>query len=255
MKSVWVLAKNTFLELIRDRILYGLLVFAVLLIGLSLALGQLSFAEQSRISANFGFTAIHLSMVVLSIFVGSTLVAKELDKKTIFTLLARPLSRPQFLLGKCLGLSMVTLTVVMGLAVMLCFVFLGLSVPIDIQYLTALFGIILESFVLLGLTIFFGSFASPAMVVTSSIGFFLIGHWLNDLSFFASKSKSEAFLRFSDLVSSFLPNLEKFNWRSAVIYQEKISGFEVIAALGYSLAWFMLLMTLTSIILRRKDFA
>ncbi len=152
MKSVWVLAKNTFLELIRDRILYGLLVFAVLLIGLSLALGQLSFAEQSRISANFGFTAIHLSMVVLSIFVGSTLVAKELDKKTIFTLLARPLSRPQFLLGKCLGLTMVTLTVVMGLAVMLCFVFLGLSVPIDIQYLTALFGIILESFVLLGLT-------------------------------------------------------------------------------------------------------
>src|SRR5689334_11892297 len=104
MRPVLIIAINTFREIVRDRILYGILVGAILLILLSLALGQLSFAEQTRIAANFGFTAIHIGAVIVSIFVGSTLVAREIDKKTILTLFVRPISRQQFLFGKCLGL-------------------------------------------------------------------------------------------------------------------------------------------------------
>ena len=100
MKAIWIIANNTFREIIRDRILYGLVVFALLLIGVSLVLGQLSFAEQMRISIDFGFAAIHFSAVILSIFIGSTLVSKEIDKKTVMTLLARPITRFQFLFGK-----------------------------------------------------------------------------------------------------------------------------------------------------------
>lgn len=255
MKSIWVLAKNTYMEIIRDRILYGLLVFAFLLIGMSLALGELSFAEQSRISANFGFTAIHLSMVALSIFVGSTLVAREIDKKTILTLLARPISRPQFLLGKCLGLTLITLTVVVGLALVLVGVFLVLKVSINAQFAIALLGVLFESLILLGLTIFFGSFASPMMAVAFSVGLFLIGHWLNDLAFFAEKSKSEGFDLFNQVIGTVMPNLEKFNWRSAVIYDEVVGVKEVMAAAGYSLGWFVFLIALTSWVFRRKDFA
>ena len=255
MKIIWVLAKNTYLEIIRDRILYGLLVFALLLIGLSLALGELSFAEQARISANFGFTAIHLSMVALSIFFGITLVAKEMDKKTILTLLARPISRPQILLGKCLGLTLITFTVVLGLALVLVGIFFFLDVPLTVQFGIALIGVVLESLVLLGMTIFFGSFASPMMAVTFSIGLFLIGHWLNDLAFFAAKSKDAGFNFFSDVITAVLPNLEKFNWRSAVIYDEVIGRGEVIAAIGYSVGWFVLFAVLTSWVFRRKDFA
>ena len=70
MRVILVIALNTYRELIRDRILYGLLVFSFLLIAVSLALGQLSFDEQSRISINFGFTAIHLSVMIISIFLG-----------------------------------------------------------------------------------------------------------------------------------------------------------------------------------------
>ena len=103
MNAVRVIAINTFREIIRDRILYGILVFALLLIGLSLALGQLSFAEQSRISANFGFTGIHLSAAILAIFIGSSLVAREIEKRTIMTLLVRPLTRTQFITASFLG--------------------------------------------------------------------------------------------------------------------------------------------------------
>src|SRR4051812_6925954 len=107
MHILWVIAKNTFREIIRDRILYGLHIFAILLIGFSLVLGELSFAEQTRISINFGLAGIHLSAITLSIFIGSSLVAKEIEKQTILTLLARPVSRLQFLVGKYLGLIMV----------------------------------------------------------------------------------------------------------------------------------------------------
>ncbi len=255
MKAIWLLAKNTYIELIRDRILYGLLVFAVLLIGFSLVLGQLSFAEQARIATDFGFAAIHLSMVILSIFVGSTLVAREMDKKTIYTLLTRPISRTQFLLGKSLGLTCITGTVVLGLGIILLVVFWGLQVDIKGEYLIALAGIILESFVLLGLTIFFGTFASPIMAVTFSLSLFLIGHWLNDLSFFAAQSKLTSFIEFSEWVRFLLPNLERFNWRAAVTYQDTMKLMELALACGYSLSWFIFLISLASFILRRKNFA
>src|SRR5258708_1724384 len=149
MRALWILAKNTFKEVIRDRILYALILFAVFLIGLSLALGQLSFAEQARISANFGLTAIHFCAVVMAIFVGSNLVSKEIEKKTILTILVRPISRLQFIIGKSLGLTMLIATMVTGLAFILALVFWGLGLKVDHRFLVVLCGLLGESMVLL----------------------------------------------------------------------------------------------------------
>lgn len=255
MKIIWIIALNTFREIIRDRILYGLIVFTLLLIGLSLALGQLSFAEQTRISADFGLTAIHLSAVILSIFVGSTLVAKEIDKQTILTLLVRPITRLQFLLGKSLGLSLVILTFMCGLSVVQIIVFLGLGVDINGVFFVALHGIALEALVLLGAAILFSTFSSPLLVACFSIGVFLIGHWINNLSYFSNNSSSKEFRVFSQIVINTFPNLEKFNWRSLIIYNESVSFSEVALSSLYSVAWFILLITIAALVIRKKDFA
>lgn len=197
MKSILIIAANTYREIIRDRILYGLIVFALLLIGLSLALGQLSFAEQTRISANFGLTAIHISAVMIAIFMGSSLVNKEIDKKTILTLFVRPISRLQFLLGKSLGLVLLILTAIGGLALVLMGVFLGIGLGISSLFFVALLGIILEALILLAVSLFFSAFATPVMVVAFSLGIFVIGHWTESLRFFAQKNESIAFEFFS----------------------------------------------------------
>lgn len=254
MKKIWIIAFNTFREIIRDRILYGLVIFAVLLMGLSLALGELSFSEQARISADFGLAAIHLCAMILSVFVGSTLVAREIDKKTIMTLLARPVSRLQFILGKCLGLTMVTTISILGLALVLASIFYGISMQINSLFLIALFGILLESVLLLAFTVFFSSFASSFMVVAFSIAVFLIGHWIHSLTFFAKRSESEAFILISNLLTSVLPDLEKFQWRSHFIYGDAVSGRELLLATGYSLSWFVFLITATVLVFRRRDF-
>ena len=254
MRPVMIIARNTFSEIIRDRILYGLVVFALLLIGVSLALGQLSFSEQGRISINFGFSSIHLSAVVMAIFLGSTLVSKEIDKKTIMTLLVRPINRFQFLLGKCVGLVAVILVLVLGLAAVLALVCWGLKIPPTAVFFVGLYGIFLEALVLLGITICFSTFTRPVLVVVFSIGIFLIGHWLDDLLFFAEKSDSYMFVAASEVITRLFPNLEFYNWRSLFIYQDPVPFRDMSLASVHALAWFGLSVFVAAFIFRRRDF-
>lgn len=253
MRAIWVLAKNTFKEVIRDRILYALVMFAVLLIGLSLALGQLSFAEQARISANFGLSAIHLCAVILAIFIGSNLVYKEIEKKTILTILVRPITRVQFILGKTLGLALLILTMVSGLSAILCLVFWGLGVSVNERFLVVLLGLFAESLVLLGFTLLFSMITKPLLVVCFAFGVFLIGHWQDSLAYFAGKSDSGILTPISTLVSYALPNLERVNWKYLVIYDTPLDMPAKWLALGYALAWFGLCVTLATLLFKRKD--
>jgi ABC-type transport system involved in multi-copper enzyme maturation permease subunit len=253
MRAIKIIARNTFHEIIRDRVLYGILVFAILLFGLSLALGQLSFAEQTRISANFGFTAIHLGAVILSIFVGSTLVGREIDKKTILTLLVRPISRSQFVIGKAVGLISVIVVCVFGLTLFLAGTLYFIGMPPNIVFLIGLYGIILEASVLLAITIFFGSFSSPILSVSFVIGIFLIGHWIDSLKFFASRSQSEQFQFMAKVIYAIMPNFEHFNWRSLFIYSESVPWREVGTATVYMLALTTFFISISTIILSRRD--
>ncbi len=253
MRAVWVLAMNTYREVIRDRILYALVLFAVFLIGVSLALGQLSFAEQARISANFGLSAIHLSAVILAIFVGSNLVYKEIEKKTILTILVRPISRLQFILGKSLGLSMLIATMVLGLATILGLVFFGLGLPVDLKFGLVLVGLLAEALVLLGVTLVFSMITKPLLVVCFSLGVFLIGHWQNSLNHFAQKEGAGILRPISWVVNNFLPNLERVNWKDLVLYEQPLALWTKATALGYCVSWFFLCLCVATLIFKGKD--
>ena len=254
MKAVRTIALNTFREIIRDRILYGIVVFALLLFGISLALGQLSFAEQARISANFGFTGIQMSAAILAIFAGSTLVGREIEKQTVLTLLARPVSRTQFLVGKFCGLILVEIFVIAGLSVVLAALLFFLGFGVGASFVVALLGVFLEAVLLTSVTLLFGAFARPIMCVVFAVSMYLIGHWIDSLEFFVKKSESPAFQLLAGAVAKVMPNLEKFNWRSAPIYQTPVPAQELLTAVGYAAGWILLLMALTSILFRRRDF-
>ncbi len=254
LRIISIIGINTFREIIRDRILYGILVFAVILIGLSIALGELSFAEQARISADFGFAGIQLSAVILSIFAGSTLVAREIEKQTILTLLVRPVSRTQFLFGKFLGLASVVTVVVAGLAATLAGLLIYLELGLHLSFLWALLGILIESLILTAMALFFGSFAKPMMTVVFTVSVFLIGHWVSSLDFFVKKSQSESFIVVGKILSATLPDLERFNWRSAPVYDTFVSISDVGITVAYGIGWIALLMIFMALIFGRRDF-
>ena len=254
LQSIFVIARNTFREVIRDRILYGLAVFAAMLLMFSLALGQLSFSDHARLTANFGFTAIHLSSAILSIFIGSTLVSREIEKQTILTLLARPISRTQFIVGKAMGLMGVILCVDLGLAVILGLILMGVDFGFSINFTVAIFGILVEALLLVSMTLFYGTFAKPFMTVVFSASSFLLGHWISSLDFFIERSQSEGFQLVGSVLKNVVPNLEAFNWRSAPVYQIHVAPGEILVSLAYGLAWSVILLSATSIIFRRRDF-
>lgn len=253
-RPILIIAWNTFREIIRDRVLYGIVIFAFLLFGVSLALGQLSFAEQARISADFGFTGIQLSACILSVFVGGALVAREIEKQTVLTLLARPVSRTQFIIGKYLGLAWVVSVIMTGLALALLVLVISLELSVQISFLYAVIGIFLEACVLMALALFFGSFTRPVLTVAFSIAFFLIGHWAGSLSFFAEKSASPFFKTAAGIITRGVPDLERFNWRSAPVYGTDVLLEEVLKATGYASGWILVLLAATSLIFRRRDF-
>jgi ABC-type transport system involved in multi-copper enzyme maturation permease subunit len=255
-RSIGVIGINTYREVIRDRILYGIVVFALLLIGLSVVLGGLSFTEQAKISADFGFAGIQIGASILSIFVGSTLVAKEIDKQTILTLLARPITRTQFILGKFAGLLLVILTVMFGLAAVLAGLLLFLGLQINGLFFVALFGVVLEALVLVSCTLMFGVISRPIMTVIFASSVFLLGHWVSSLEGLM-KLKSigtdpmyQAGAKFAKII----PNLERFNWRSAPIYNIDVPLADLAYATVYALGWMIIFLALTSFIFRRRDF-
>lgn len=254
MKPVRIIALNTFREIIRDRVLYGILVFALLLIGISVVLGELSFAEQARISADFGFAGIQMSAAILAMFAGSTLVAREIEKQTVLTLLAKPVTRTQFLIGKFVGLGFVLSTVMVGLSTVLALLLLALGLAVDLTFLQALHGIFLEALLLVSVALFFGSFSRPIMTVIFSIAFFLIGHWVDSLEFFIERSESPAFRGVMKIVSQIVPNLEMYNWRAAPIYGSVVPMHDVAMATLHCLGWILILMTGTTVVFRRRDF-
>ena len=249
-----VIAQNTFREIIRDRILYGLVVFAVLMIGLSLALGGLSFTENGRIALDFGLVGMQLSVVMLAIFAGSTLVSKEIEKQTILTILSRPLSRTSFLVGKLIGMMSVVFVILIGLTAILALVLPFLEITMGPSFFKSIYGLFLEAFVLLCMTLFLGTMIRPFLTVACSVAFFLIGHWVSTLEFFAGRTDSKTFQLLSKLLMRSIPNLEVFNWREHALYQDGVSPQVLGHATLFALGWGLIFMSLGVAVFRRRDF-
>lgn len=253
MTSICLIAKNTFKEIAHEKIFYALIGFSIFILGLSLALGQLTFAEQSRISINFGFTAVHLSTVILSVLFSSQLIHKEIDRKTIMSLLARPISIDTFLVGKVLGLLSLTVALLFFLGGIISLIVIGFGLKLNYLVLVGLFGVLLESLILISLCTFLSAISRPALVISYGFLLFIMGHSLSSLAYFSERSDKQWFKSLADFVQTVTPDLEQFNWRARFLYNEGIS----LSELGYSsliaLAWSVLFIVLASFLFRRRD--
>ena len=254
MKSLWVVAHNTFRETVRDKILYNLVFFALLLIGLSVLLGTLTIGEQAKIVNDVGLAAINLVGVIIAIFVGIGLVSKEIERRTIYTILARPITRTQFILGKYGGLGCV---MVVNLAIMVILFFLTIVLtgnPVHGSLFQAIQLILVETLLVTAMAMFFSTFSSPTLSAIMTIGFYLIGHLTTDLKGIAEKSQSSV----SEVIMSGLyyvcPNLEWLNIKGQAARGVMVGGEYQLAATAYGLIYASLLLFGACRIFERRDF-
>jgi Cu-processing system permease protein len=215
MKNIRVIAQNTLVELLRNRLLYVLLFFIVFLLCLMVALGQLSYTEQLRLTMGLGLGSIHICLMGLTVFVGGSMVYREIDRLTILTLLARSISRTEFLIGKFFGFLSLMFILLVGFFILYCgnMFFMGFSFE-ALDLLVVFAGFFLEVMLLLAVTIFFSTFCASFLAIVFSLCFFIIGHWVGNLGALAQVSNAEGFKVFAKVMRLVFPNLENYNWRS-----------------------------------------
>lgn len=219
--SIIPIAKNTFKEAIRDKILYIIILFSIFIIGASVILSTLSIGQDQKIIVDMGLSAISIFGVLITLFVGTTLLNKEIEKKTIYLLLTKPLRRSDFILGKHLGMSY-TLLVIISIMT-LCFygVLYFQGMPLNPVYLQSIFMNYIELILLIAIAIFFSTFASPVMSSMYTLGFYLVGHFSKDLLEIGKLSKNETFMEITKYLYYFLPDLEKLNIKNMVLYLDQ----------------------------------
>jgi len=256
LRAVLAIARVTFSEIIRDRVLYG----AVMICGLLLVLGglvsRLSFIRPERILLDFGIFGMALSGAFLGILAGAVVIAREFDRRTVFMALARPISRLEFLVGKYAGVAVVlvlnSLLLSAGFLLVLRLLPGGgaLIGPTVLQAL-ALLGV--QSLVLAAISLFFSSFSTPSLSIVMALGMYLVGVNLSQLRFLGAKQDPGALRSLIEAFAAILPNFEHFNLGLKVSYGLAVPGSFVLAAIAYALVWITLLLVFAGVLLDRKE--
>jgi len=181
IQRVWALALNTHREAIRQKILYTLVFFSVTLVLFSLFLGQLSLGADVKIVMDMGLASMMIFGSIMAIFMGIGLVFKEIDRRTIYTILTKPVSRSEFILGKFLGLATTIGLEVFSMSILLFGMLFLYREPLDFNLCKAILLIYAELCVLIALSLIFSSYSSSFMSALFCISFLVIGHVTDDL--------------------------------------------------------------------------
>jgi ABC-type transport system involved in multi-copper enzyme maturation permease subunit len=188
-----VVARLTVRDLVRRRVLVILALFAVALILLSFPLRTLTIGEWKRLISDVGLGGTDLSLTLIAILLGSTLIAGDLDRRTLYPLLAKPISRSSFVVGKFVGLATVVAGLAMGMCAMtLAMQFLARQDDFAVPILQATGGIIATALMMSGVAIFFSSFTSVTLSATFALALMLVGHLTENLAYFAGRSEGPA---------------------------------------------------------------
>ena len=231
------IASNTFREAVRDRVLYNLVAFALLLSGAAIFVGQISIEIEKLVVINLGLTAVSLFGVVIAIFIGIGLVSKEIEKRTLYTVLSRPVRRWEFIVGKFFGLSgtLVVNTFCMAIGVFAALLYVSHKfIPADALIFVALYFIVLQFLIICALALLFSSFSSPLLSAVFSFSLFVIGSFAEDLRGFAGMA--HGITRWLATAAAYLvPNFSAFNVISSVAHEHPIAGQLVLHNTLYAL--------------------
>jgi len=254
MNRITVITLNTFRETLRDKILYNLVFFGLLLIGSSVLLSTLTMGEQVKIMTDLGLASINLFGALIAIFVGIGLVSKEIEKRTIYSIIAKPIPRYRFLLGKYCGLA---LTLFVNVAIMAAGFFLTLlvsGVGLDPALLKAIGLIFVELLVITAVAVLFSSFSSPTLSATFTLAVYVIGHLTEDLRALAQKLQSGVTTGILDGLYYLLPNLDYFNIKGQAVHRLPIEPIYLVSAVAYGATYIAVILVLSCVIFQRRDF-
>jgi ABC-type transport system involved in multi-copper enzyme maturation permease subunit len=250
------IARNAFREAVRDRVLYNLVLFVLLLTAASIFIGELSGGQERKVIVDLGLSAMLLFGVFIAIFVGVGLVYKEIERRTIYAVFSKPVGRGEFLVGKYLGLCLTLLVnvVVMGVGVSLALVYVsGGWDPLILTIWPAVLLIYIELMLITATALLFSSFSSPALSALLTFFVFVIGHFSADLKNLATSVGGSARWLFTGLYY-LLPNLANYSYITPAAHGvPPAAGFVFMTAL-YALVYIAVILSAATLIFNRRNF-
>ena len=251
---ILVIAFNTFKEAIRDRILYLLLFFAGMSIALSRVLALLTVGDRVKIIKDVGLASISLFGALMAILIGTGLVYKEIDKKTIFTLMAKPLHRHEFVLGKFFGLVLTLFVMLAAMSLIFLALIFAHTLRFEPRILLAIGFIFVELVLITAVAILFSCFSTPILSALFSLSFYIIGHFSWSLETLLRKVRPGPGRVLAQVMYAVLPDLENFNFKTEVVHGLALPAGVIGYGLLYGAVYTMFILTLAVIVFRKRDF-
>lgn len=252
---VLAIARNAFREAVRDRVLYNLIIFVLLITAGAIFLGELTAGEDARVIINLGLSAVLIFGAFISIFVGVSLVWKEIEKRTVYSIFSKPVSRGEFIIGKYLGLCLTLLVniAVMGVGVSLAILYVGGGRLAGLIWGAVLL-IYLELTIVTAVAILLSSFSTPALSALLTFLVFLIGNFSSSLRDLASGLGSQAAIAFFNAVYYVLPNLSHFSFITNAANGQPVPPAMIAFCAAYGFLFDAVLITITIVIFSRRNF-
>jgi ABC-type transport system involved in multi-copper enzyme maturation permease subunit len=253
LSRIRAVAANTFRETVRERVLYNLVVFAVLMTISGLLMGHLSIRQDEKIIKDIGLAAMDLFGTVIALFIGVGLVSKEVERRSLYPLLAKPLTRDEFYLGKFVGLSF---TLLVNLAVMAAGLFLTLLATgrgFDPALLRAIYPIFLSLLLIVALTMLFSTMTSIALSAIGTLGLVIAGRFSDVIRNMKEVAPATPEWLVKALYIA-LPNFRAFDFKDRAAYGDPIALSTLGEVTLYAAAYVGLVLVAGVVAFRRKDF-
>jgi ABC-type transport system involved in multi-copper enzyme maturation permease subunit len=264
--TAWI-AINVFRESVRDKVLYNLVLFAIVLMAASYLIGQLTAGQDVKIIKDLGLAATSIFGLFIAVFIGIGLVSKEVERRSIYNLLSKPIHRYQVIAGKYIGLVL-TLVVnigIMAVALYAVLYYMSWNIPLEVQsgwdtfaldprLLEAVALILVELMVVTAIALTFSTFSTPMLSAAFTFGMVIAGHFSEDLRNFDQVVASPAAAELTRALYWVLPNLSQFDVKARVVHGQPVPLGYIATATAYGLLYILMLLTVAMYVFSRRDF-
>lgn len=256
MSKILLIAHNTFREAIRNKVLYSILLFAILLVAISAFFGSVSIGSQERVIKDFGLFSLSFFGTIITILSGTTLLNKEIKQKTIYNILSKPLPRWQFILGKHLGLSATVSILVLAMGLGLIGFVACFEGQVDWLLFQALYFIVLEVIVVAAIAIFFSSVViTTTLTGIFTLGFYIAGRSIAYLTYFVASpdNTTPALTIVVHVLNWVVPDLSVFSVQDQIVYGHAASNEQFLFALLYAFSYSAIVLFLAALVFERRE--
>jgi ABC-type transport system involved in multi-copper enzyme maturation permease subunit len=249
----FTVSKFTFLEVYRSKLMVGLFFLALGLLVVTFVASEFAYGASAKVALDVGLGIMSLSNTGIAIFIGSTLLSKEIEQRTLYMVLSRPISRISFLLGKLLGLSTVLLLNSILLGSLSIFLYVQQGGQFQELFIWALIFSFFESLIVLVFAVFFSLIANVTLSVICTFTIFVTGHALNETSRILFLKLSPLLKGILDVCYFFIPNLYKFNLKDFLLYQQNVDHQYLIMTQVYALLYLTAILAVVMLIFKNKN--